>query len=1297
MKKLISLICAAVILITSVSVLGGLVTVSADTATTEWEYEEKIEGSQLTFNDFSEAPASSNHYSGYQYRLGDLYPLTDPTDETNHVLVFRKSRFGNHRILFGEDYKSGTSLRNGTASPTPVKGATYEVSLDYYLENGDAVDTNDIIIHAAIGQVDAVTADGSNPDNTALKTLFETYDWKTELFRIKADEANSTDFKNLKATFTIPGDITVSEGSKLMLYIEADIATYASKGKSVYFDNVKLSKLVNTKSTILGYHSFENTRTYDSKWSAPFQFMVDAFPVYDPLDSSNKVIRYVQGHNKGYIVIGEEMLAKSNGNIDVYNGVPADAGKTYNIQFDYYITGSTDGLGTKVLLSASSLKGGGDKADSWVSDIPVLELPKNSNVATGEWVRNYKASITIPEGTTITDGHTLQLKLKDGGTKTVLYIDNVKITTDTVTSDYISAGSGVITNNDFSEVPGDRGPYSGYHYRLGDLWPSVWPADSTNDVLLLGKFRYGNHRILLGEDYENGTSLRNGTASPTPVKGATYELSLDYYLINNATTPDTKDIIIYAAIGQLDAVTADGSNPDNTALKTLFETYDWETEIFRIKADEADSTDFKNLKVTFTIPSDITISEGSKLMLHINADQNNYNSETGVGRRVYFDNIKLSAPNFMTVAITTDSDYSSKLYNADEFSLDNLYPIDVINKKAVRWYTDANCTTDVGYEAIKDDLPLHLELYGKYERADAPYVFGDLDNDGKVGDGDTVKLRKYMLGISEMVSNAIKSDINNDSMTDIRDLLRSKKGIENLSGYKLTFGDGITTKNQALAAEYFGENVAEAEKEISFNITGSTTKYSVFVEGNKITVNGGSENALAAGIISLHSYIATGRELNDGCLIEFDYIGKVYPTEIEGNEEIYSDDFVTSKESILMGQVEISNSAGTIEYNALSSETQQLGTDFVNEIKDNIVSDFQKDGDMMVHVSSFVIIDNVVYMSYYANETTKDETPLYQKARLVTAPLNDLGNKTFYDIQSFGDECGGKRVDALYDTILMHKDGTIYVMWTASLSGNYYRLYRTYDIATKEFGDVKINKFTVGDITNDFSISGMKSALAENEIAYKDMHVDIGIMQKLSTRVENGETYYYTGAYCGYFTCIIKSKDLINWEYVAQPTFDNESKWENATYVVGDKVYYFVRQMRADNSLPNYGFLTAYDLVNETWADPVLVRDSQSRSDFIEYNGELYLIHDPASVTTSSVDGYNPMRTGVGILKIDKENLANSTPVLQADMESSCFYPFVQYALGEDGQPDTSVMYMSYTINRKQIRLVKFDPSKYLK
>ena len=208
---------------------------------------------------------------------------------------------------------------------------------------------------------------------------------------------------------------------------------------------------------------------------------------------------------------------------------------------------------------------------------------------------------------------------------------------------------------------------------------------------------------------------------------------------------------------------------------------------------------------------------------------------------------------------------------------------------------------------------------------------------------------------------------------------------------------------------------------------------------------------------------------------------------------------------------------------------------------------------------------------------------------------------------------------------------------------------------------------------NDFSISGIKSALTENEIGFKKMYSDIGIMQKLSVRIENGKKVYYTGAYSRDFNCIIKSRDLITWEYVSEPDFENDSKWENATYVLGDKCYNFVRQ---HDESTKYGFLTAYDLINKTWETPVLVEDCQSRSDFIVYKGELYLFHAPID------------REHIGIIHVDTENIKNSTVVLSAHIHTSCFYPFIQYF--KDGE-----LAMSYTVDRKHIRLAEFKLSEY--
>ncbi len=389
--------------------------------------------------------------------------------------------------------------------------------------------------------------------------------------------------------------------------------------------------------------------------------------------------------------------------------------------------------------------------------------------------------------------------------------------------------------------------------------------------------------------------------------------------------------------------------------------------------------------------------------------------------------------------------------------------------------------------------------------------------------------------------------------------------------------------------------------------------------------------------------------------------------------KVFSEDIFTDKELIYSPGAPIENYARIITAE-VSEEAKKKGDAFANEITDRFIGDFESPLDRMAHVSTFLVMGDTVYMSYYANTKEPSEDPKNQTARLAYAKLDDMENKTILDIQTTGDIVDGRVVDMVYDTILMKKDEeTIFVLWTARVDENYYRFYAPFSVKEKKLGDVSVNRFKVGETVNDFSASGIRAALAANGVPCKKMFSDIGIMQKLSSREENGVTYYYSGAYSGDFTCVIKSADLVTWEYVSQPDFINDSMWENATYVRDDKVYYFVRQQWESK----WGFLTVYDLKENKWERPVLIEDCQSRSDFIEYGGALYLFHAPID------------RDHIGIVKIDTEDIAKSEVVLQAKMHTPCFYPFIQYY--RDGE-----LAMSYTVQRQHIRLAAFDLKNYL-
>lgn len=388
-------------------------------------------------------------------------------------------------------------------------------------------------------------------------------------------------------------------------------------------------------------------------------------------------------------------------------------------------------------------------------------------------------------------------------------------------------------------------------------------------------------------------------------------------------------------------------------------------------------------------------------------------------------------------------------------------------------------------------------------------------------------------------------------------------------------------------------------------------------------------------------------------------------------KRLFTPDTPTDKPEIVIPGEEIKDYAGKISSD-VGEEALARGDAFAAEIAARFVADFEKAGDKMVHVSTFIVVDGVIYMTYYANTSDDREAAELQTARIAWRAA-DGGELHALDVQSVGDDCGGMAVEMVYDTILARADdSTLYILWTAKVGGKYYRLYRPFSVREKKLGPVGVNRLRVGDVTNDFSSTGIVSALAANGLGHKTMYSDIGIMQKFTSRVENGVRYYYTGTYSGDFNAIVKSRDFVTWEYVSQPDFLNLSHWENAAFVRGGKVWYFVRQQDETK----YGFLTSFDLDARTWAKPVLIEDCQSRSDFIEYDGALFLVCAPVD------------REHIGIFRIDEAAPEKSKPVLLADMKGSCFYPFV--APFDDG------LAMSYTVSRKHIRLARFDLSKYL-
>ncbi|MBP3370712.1 MAG: hypothetical protein J6L85_08170, partial [Clostridia bacterium] len=178
-------------------------------------------------------------------------------------------------------------------------------------------------------------------------------------------------------------------------------------------------------------------------------------------------------------------------------------------------------------------------------------------------------------------------------------------------------------------------------------------------------------------------------------------------------------------------------------------------------------------------------------------------------------------------------------------------------------------------------------------------------------------------------------------------------------------------------------------------------------------------------------------------------------------KKVFSEDFGTDEGLYITPGAPISNVARTITAD-VGKDAVARGDAFANEISERFVADFEKKEDKMAHVSTFVVVDGIVYMTYYANTKEPSEDPKNQTARLAYAPLDDMSKMVCLDIQTTGNEVGGRIVDMVYDTILMQKDAdTLYVMWTARVEGNYYRFYCPFTISSKSLGEIGVNRFKV--------------------------------------------------------------------------------------------------------------------------------------------------------------------------------------------------------------------------------------------
>ncbi|NYR09623.1 hypothetical protein [Psychrobacter sp. BI730] len=344
------------------------------------------------------------------------------------------------------------------------------------------------------------------------------------------------------------------------------------------------------------------------------------------------------------------------------------------------------------------------------------------------------------------------------------------------------------------------------------------------------------------------------------------------------------------------------------------------------------------------------------------------------------------------------------------------------------------------------------------------------------------------------------------------------------------------------------------------------------------------------------------------------------------------------------------------------------GLKFADELT-NHLTEITKPTDKFGHTPSFVFYDDVCYNALMINTRGTGETPPELTIRFSYFDLADPTAITHHDLCDIGDTVLGKTVTHNYDAAVFLLDDTVHLLWNSRFSGESYytMLHQTFDTTTQQFSDVRVADFTVGNTTLQMTGDNINAAFAAELIDVPDFYAHIVLMTKISTRVENGQTYYYSsiGA-TSTFNIIVKTLDFINWEYVSHPDFPHKAQYEPTVYVYDDYAYYYCRQQQQTP----YGFLTKYDLVRGTWDEPVYIPETQSRSQFFVSNNILYLMYAPKN------------RQHLAVIEIDRLFLDKSHVVQVAKVNAMYAYPEVEEYKG--------VLYTLFSDRKKDVYISTF-------
>lgn len=289
----------------------------------------------------------------------------------------------------------------------------------------------------------------------------------------------------------------------------------------------------------------------------------------------------------------------------------------------------------------------------------------------------------------------------------------------------------------------------------------------------------------------------------------------------------------------------------------------------------------------------------------------------------------------------------------------------------------------------------------------------------------------------------------------------------------------------------------------------------------------------------------------------------------------------------------------------------------------------KQDGDVVNHDSTLQIdLNGNCYIVSTVNRTGTGDSPPNTSGstfvRLDVFPISNPSNITSYVVAEYEGSYNGLTLESGAGVPNCYLVGTVlHIFFCSKVDTEYTLIHCTFDTQTSTFGDYSKMQITYNNNTFDITRLNIFNNIGTD---YPNSILDGNTYLSLNGNIGKqvvGENVYYYGCFMAgsYYKSgiLMKTTDFVTWDFVCIPVpdYDTNGKFEAAVHVVGDYLYYALRQTYERNVLTGVDIpdgktsivLARYNLLTNEWIEIIEIPDCSSRPCFFEYNDNLYLWH----------------------------------------------------------------------------------------